>query len=166
MKIFQSFIRRFIWQSFKLINIFKLCKANLWIIDEIFIFIIYFNFSILPSFISFIKCIQQLFIFVFNYSSLCKSPSFLLSSFNLSLKTLLNGEYSNFACSIILGLRSKSSPVKYLYLFKLLEDNADILAAFLSKSYYASFSLIFLPKILIWSITVIFMNRTKIFSKY
>ena len=36
-----------------------------------------------------------------------------------------NGEYSNLACSTVLGLRPRSSPVKYLYLSKLLEDNAD-----------------------------------------
>ena len=39
---------------------------------------------------------------------------------------------------------------------KLLEDNADILAAFLSKSYCGSFCLIFLFKILIRSVTVTF----------
>ena len=52
---------------------------------------------------------------------------------------LPNGEYSSLAYSTVLGLRSKSSPVKYSYLSKLLENNADILAAFLSKSYCASF---------------------------
>ena len=50
---------------------------------------------------------------------------------------------------MVLGLRPRTSPVKYSYLYQLLENNADILAAFLSKSYYASFSIIFLSKILI-----------------
>ena len=62
---------------------------------------------------------------------------------------LPNGEYSNLACSIVFGFKPKSSPVKYSYLSKLLEDSADILAASLSKSYCASFCLIFLSKIFI-----------------
>ena len=44
-------------------------------------------------------------------------------------------DYSNLVCSTVLGLRSRSSPVKYLYLSKSLEDKADILAVFLCKSY-------------------------------
>ena len=56
---------------------------------------------------------------------------------------------------MVLGLRPKSSPVKYSYLSKLLQDNADISAAVLSKSNCVSFCLIFLLKILIWSVTVI-----------
>ena len=68
---------------------------------------------------------------------------------NTLLSNVPNGEYSNFAFSAVLGLRPKSSPVKYAYLSKLLEDNANILAAFLSKSYCALFYLIFLFKILI-----------------
>ena len=78
------------------------------------------------------------------FSSLFKIPSFLSSSLNPLLNILPNGEYSNFACSTVLGLRSKSSPVRYSYLSKLLEENADILAASLSKSYCVSFCLIFL----------------------
>ena len=89
--------------------------------------------------------------FIFSYSflsSICfsffRSPSFLSSSLNPLLKILPNGEYSHFACSTVLGLRPKSSPVRYSYLSKLLEDNANILAASLSQSYCASFCLIFL----------------------
>ena len=48
-----------------------------------------------------------------------------------------NGEYSSFAFSTVLGLRRKSSPVKYSYLFKFLENNADILAASLSKAAFS-----------------------------
>ena len=62
---------------------------------------------------------------------------------------LPNGEYSNLACSIVFGFKHKPLPVKYSYVSRLLEDNADILAAFLSKSYCASFYIIFLFKILI-----------------
>ena len=40
-----------------------------------------------------------------------------------------NGEYSNLACTIILGLYPKSSPVKYSYLSNSLDNNAEILAA-------------------------------------
>ena len=68
---------------------------------------------------------------------------------NALLSDMPNGEYSNFAFSTVLGLRPKSSPVKYSYLSKFVEDNADILAASQSKSYCASFCLIFLFKILI-----------------
>ena len=56
---------------------------------------------------------------------------------------------TQIACSIVLGLRSKSLAIKYSYLSKLLEEYEDILAASLSKSYCASFRLIFLSKILI-----------------
>ena len=74
------------------------------------------------------------------FFSLFKSPSSLsLSLSNPLLKVLPNREYSNLAYSTVLGLRTKSSPIKYSYLSKLLEDNADILAVFLSKSYCASF---------------------------
>ena len=51
---------------------------------------------------------------------------------NPLFKILPNGEYSNLACSTVLGFKSKSSQVKYSYLSKLLENNGDILAAFLS----------------------------------
>ena len=66
-------------------------------------------------------------------------PSFLSSLSNPLLKILPNGKYSNLACSTVFDFKPKSSPVKYSYLSKLLEDNADILAVFLSKSYCASF---------------------------
>ena len=80
--------------------------------------------------------------------NLFKSPSFLSSSLsNPLLKVLTYGEYSNLVCSILLGLRPKPLPVKYSYLSKLLEENPDILAAFLSKSYCASFCLIFYLKL-------------------
>ena len=84
-----------------------------------------------------------LFLVIFSYCSffssiffsLFKSPSFLSSSLsNPLLKILPNVEYSNLACSTVLGLRLRSSPVKYSYLSKLLEDTADMLAASLSKS--------------------------------
>ena len=83
------------------------------------------------------------------FFSFFKSPSFLSSSLKPLLKSLPSGEYSNFVCSAVLGLRPKSSPVRYSYLSKLLEDYADILAASLSKSYCVLFCLIFLFKILI-----------------
>ena len=78
-----------------------------------------------------------------------KIPSFLSSSLNPLLNVLPNGEYSNLVCSIVFGLRLKSSPVNNSYLSKLSEESADILAASLSKSYCDSFCLIFLSKILI-----------------
>ena len=81
--------------------------------------------------------------------SLLNNPSFLSSSLNPLLNILPNGEYSNFACSKVLGLRFKSSPVNNSYLSNLFEDNADILAVFLSKLYCESLYLIFLFKILI-----------------
>ena len=62
-----------------------------------------------------------------------KNPNKNMALANLNI--LPNGEYSNLACSTVLGFKPKSSPVKYSYLSKLLEDNVDILAAFLSKSY-------------------------------
>ena len=71
------------------------------------------------------------------FSSLFKSPFFLSSSLRPLLNILPNGEYSDFACSTVLGLRPRYSPVRYSYLSKLLEENADILAAALSKSYCA-----------------------------
>ena len=83
------------------------------------------------------------------FFSFFKSPSFLSSSLNPLLNILPNGEYSNFACSTVLGFKPKSSPVNNSYLSKLLEESADILAASLSKSYCDSFCLIFLFKILI-----------------
>ena len=92
---------------------------------------------------------------------------FLLSLLFLSpyLKKIFNGEYSNLACSTLLGLRPRPSLVKYSYLSKLEEHNANISAAFLSKSYFVSFCKIFLCKIFIWSFTVIFVRRKQIFTK-
>ena len=75
--------------------------------------------------------------------------SFLSSSLNLLLNILPNGEYSNSAWLTVLGLRPKSSPVNNSTLSRFLEDRADIIAASLSKSYCASFCLIFLSNILI-----------------
>ena len=79
--------------------------------------------------------------------SLLNDPSFLSSSFKFLLKILPNGEYSNLACSIVFGFKPKSSSVKYSILSRFLEDRADIIAAFLSKSYCASFCRIFLSKL-------------------
>ena len=56
------------------------------------------------------------------------------------IKSFTQGEYSNLACSIVLGFKSKSLPVKYSYLSKLLEDNADILAAFLQNHIVLNFA--------------------------
>ena len=78
---------------------------------------------------------SSLLVFVFNIFSPFKISSFLSYSLNLLLNILPNGEYSNLVCSIVLGLRSKSSPVNNSYLSKLLEESADVLAASLSKSY-------------------------------
>ena len=47
-----------------------------------------------------------------------------------------NLEYSNLVFSNTFGLYPKSTSVKYLYLSRrFLDDNAEILAAFLHKSY-------------------------------
>ena len=80
--------------------------------------------------------------------SLFKGPSFLSSFSNHVLKTLPDGEYSNLAGSTIPGLYYKSSPLKYSYLSSSLDSNTDILAASLSKSYWAGFALILSSKIL------------------
>ena len=69
------------------------------------------------------------------FFNLFKSPSFLSFSLNPLLNILPNGEYSNFACSIVLGIKPKSSPFNISYLSKLLKESTDILAASLSKSY-------------------------------
>ena len=69
------------------------------------------------------------------FFNLFKSPSFLSSSLNPLLNILPHGEYSNFACSALLGLR----PVKYSTLSRFLEDRADVIAVSLSKSYCAPF---------------------------
>ena len=87
------------------------------------VLLVVLNLFISPSFLSLI------------FSSYLNNPSFLSSSLNPLLNILPNGEYSNFACSAVLGLRPKSSPVNKSYLSKLFQDNADILAASLSKSY-------------------------------
>ena len=69
------------------------------------------------------------------FSNLLNNPSLLSFLLNPLLKTLPNGEYSNLVCYIVLGFKPKSSPVNNSYLSKLLDDNTDILAASLSKSY-------------------------------
>ena len=51
------------------------------------------------------------------------------------LKTLRNGEYTNLAFSTTPGSCPKSSPVKYSYFSNSQNDNAEILAAFLSNFY-------------------------------
>ena len=79
--------------------------------------------------------------------NLFKSPSFLSLSSGPLLKTLPSEEYSNFAIWITSGLYLKSSPVKYSYLSNSPLDNADILAASLSKSYWALFALILSARI-------------------
>ena len=89
-------------------------------------------------------------------------PSF-SSSFKPLFKNLLNGEYSNLSRSTVLGLGLRSYWVKYSYLSKLLENNANILAAFLSKSYCASLCIFFLPKTLFWSTTVFLLEGRKFF---
>ena len=66
----------------------------------------------------------------------------------LYLKNLPNGEYSNLACSTTPGLCPKSSPVRYSYLSNSLDDNVEMLAALLSKSYWAWFVLILSLRIL------------------
>ena len=60
-----------------------------------------------------------------------------LSFINLLFKALINGEYSNLACSTTPGLYlgTKSLPVKHSYLSNSLDDNAEIVAVSLSKSY-------------------------------
>ena len=69
------------------------------------------------------------------FFSLSKRLSFLFLSSNPLLKTLPNGEYLNLASSTTPGLYFKSSPAKYSYLFSFLDNNTEILAASLSKSY-------------------------------
>ena len=61
-----------------------------------------------------------------------KIPSFLSSSLNPLLNILPNGEYSNLVCSIVLGFKSKSSPVNNSCLSKLLEESVDVLGFILS----------------------------------
>ena len=85
------------------------------------------------------------------FFDLFKSPSFLSSFSNSVLKTLPNGNYSNLACSTIPGLYPKSSPIKYSYLSSSLDNTTDILAASLSKSYWAKFALILSSRILSYS---------------
>ena len=82
------------------------------------------------------------------FSNLLKNPSFLSSSLNPVLNILPNGEYSNFAYSTVLGLNlNLHHPLVHIY--KFLEENGNILATSLSKSYCDSFCLIFVFKILI-----------------
>ena len=66
----------------------------------------------------------------------------------------------------MLGLRPKSSLVRYSYLSKLLENNADILAAFLSKSYCASFYIIFCLKLLADQLLSSLQEEKKIFLNF
>ena len=56
---------------------------------------------------------------------------------NLLFKASPNGEFSNLTFSTTPGLYPKSAPVKYSYLSNSLDNEAEILAAFLSKSYRA-----------------------------
>ena len=55
--------------------------------------------------------------------------------FNALLKTSPNGQYLNLTFSTTPGLYPKFSPVKYSYLSSSVDDNAEILASSLSKSY-------------------------------
>lgn len=59
----------------------------------------------------------------------------LLSFFNPLFTASPNGEYSHLVCSTTPGLYANSSPVKYSYLSRSLDDKAEILAASLTKSY-------------------------------
>ena len=56
---------------------------------------------------------------------------------NLLFKASPNGEFSNLTFSTTPGLYPTSAPVKYSYLSNSLDNKAEILAAFLSKSYRA-----------------------------
>ena len=58
-----------------------------------------------------------------------------LSFLNPLFKALSNGEYPNLAFSTTAGLYSKFSPVKYSYFSHSPDDNAELLAVSLSKSY-------------------------------
>ena len=85
------------------------------------------------TFIGYSRC-RSLFLSSIFFN-LLKSPSFLSSLSSPLLKTLSKGEYSNLAYSTTLGLYPKSSSVMYSYFLNSPENNADILAANLSKSY-------------------------------
>ena len=74
-----------------------------------------------------------------------------------------NGEYLNLASSTTPGLYSKSSPAKYSYLFSFLDNNTEILAASLSKSYWAWFALILSSRTLSSSVNVNFVMKLKQF---
>ena len=83
----------------------------------------------------------------------------------LLIKFIPNGEYSNLAFLNTIGFCLKSLPVKYSYYSgRSLDENAKILAASLPKSCWARFDLILSSRILIWSVTVIFINVLKDFS--
>ena len=69
---------------------------------------------------------------IFKFS---KSLPFLSFSSNPSLNTLPYRGYSNLAFSTTCGLYPKSSPVKYPYLYNLPDDNPEMLATSLCKSY-------------------------------
>ena len=105
--------------------------------------------------------IDQIFVLVF----FAIYPILFVLLLVLSVKTMPNGDNSNLAFSNIFGLYPKSSPVKYSYFSRRsLDDNAEILAASLPKSYWAWFDLILSSKILIWPVTVMFVRVLKDFS--
>ena len=70
------------------------------------------------------------------------------------VKIWQNGECSTLAGSDSPGLYPKSSPVKYSYLFNVSDGNAEIVSVHLSKLYWASFSLILLWRVLIFSFNI------------
>ena len=72
-----------------------------------------------------------------------------------------NGGYSDWAYSTTPGLYLKSLPVKYSYLSNSLDDNAEMWAASLSKSYWAWFVLILSSIILSSSGNLIFIMNLK-----
>ena len=69
------------------------------------------------------------------FFNLFKSLSFLSLSSSPLLKILPTGEYSNFAFGITSALHPKSLAVKYSYFSNSPLDSAEILVAYLSKSY-------------------------------
>ena len=105
--------------------------------------------------------IDQIFVLVF----FAIYPILFVLLLVLSVKTMPNGDNSNLSFSNIFGLYPKSSPVKYSYFSRRsLDDNAEILAASLPKSYWAWFDLILSSKILIWPVTVMSVRVLKDFS--
>ena len=61
------------------------------------------------------------------------------------------------------GLYLKSLPGKYSYLSSSFDDNAEILAASVSRSYWAWFALIFSSRIFSSPITIVFKKYLKDF---